>query len=127
LVTVVPNLFATGWPRSARSKAAPNCLHLRDSRIAGSHYYDCHLRAGDSLRLRRQSKNPRDERAIEVFWHEHKLDYLPRLDNTAAASLVDRAHALTAEILTVENPDEAWELICLRVWALIDIRNPNGL
>jgi hypothetical protein len=121
LVTVVPNLFATGWPRSARSKAAPNCLHLQDSRIADSHYYDRHavlphLRAGDSLRLRRQPENPHDERAIEVFWHEYKLGYLPRLDSAAAASLADRMHTPHAEIIGIDDSSEELEPAELWVW-----------
>jgi len=75
-----------------------------------------HLRAGDALRLRRQSDNPHDERAIEVFWRNHKLGYLPRLDNAAAASLADRAHALHAEVIGVDDPNDEWEPVRLRVW-----------
>ncbi|MDN5923989.1 MAG: HIRAN domain-containing protein [Xanthomonadales bacterium] len=95
-------------------------LHLQDCRIAGSHYYDCdavraRLLRGDPLRLRRQPDNRHDARATEVFWHEHNLGYLPRIDNAAAASLLDRAHPLHAEILGVDGPDE-WEPVRLRVW-----------
>jgi len=106
---------------SMRARAPLHSLHLQDCRIAGSHHYDCHkvlaqLRLGDSLRLRRQSGNPHDARAIEVFWRDYKLGYLPRLDNAAAASLADRAHVLHAEIIGIDDPDEAWELVTLRVW-----------
>jgi len=104
-----------------RARAPSHRLHLQDCRIAGSHHCECHkvlahLRVGDALRLRRQSDNLHDERAIEVFWRNHKLGYLPRLDNAAAASLADRAHALHAEILGVDDPDEEWEPVRLRVW-----------
>lgn len=104
-----------------RARAPSLRLQLQDCRIAGSHHYDCrkvlaHLRVGDALRLRRQSENPHDERAIEVFWRKHKLGYLPRLDNAAAASLLDRAHALHAEIIGIDDPDETWEPVRLRVW-----------
>jgi hypothetical protein len=104
-----------------RARTPTNRLHLQDCRIAGSHYYDCdavlpRLRVGDALRLRRQADNPHDERAIEVFWREHKLGYLPRLDNAAAASLTDRAHALHAEIIGIDDPNEEWEPVRLRVW-----------
>jgi hypothetical protein len=105
-------------PRSSHS--AP--LHLQDCRIAGSQYYACHavlpkLRIGDPLTLRRQPDNLHDERTIEVFWRDHKLGYLPRLDNAAAASLLDRAHALHGEVIGVDDPDEEWEPVRLRVWA----------
>ena len=105
----------------SRARTATSRLHLQDCRIAGSQYYDFdavlpRLRVGDALQLRRQSGNPHDERAIEVFWREHKLGYLPRLDNAAAASLTDRAHALRAEIISIDDPDEEWEPVRLRVW-----------
>jgi hypothetical protein len=110
---------ATARTAAATPLRAP--LHLQDCRIAGSRHYDCHkvlahLRVGDALQLRRQSENPYDERAIEVFWRERKLGYLPRLDNAAAASLLDRAHALRAEIIGIDDPDEEWEPVRLRVW-----------
>lgn len=84
-----------------RAHTPSHYLHLQDCRIAGSHYHECrkvlaHLRVGDTLRLRRQTGNPHDPRAIEVFWRTHKLGYLPRLDNAAAASLTDRVHALSS-------------------------------
>lgn len=112
-------LIAAVTPPQAHAKT--NRLHLQDCRIAGSQYYDCHKvlarqYVGDALRLRRQSATPYDSRAIEVFWREHKLGYLPRLDNAAAASLTDRAHALRAEIISIDDPDEEWEPVRLRVW-----------
>ncbi|MDE2154981.1 MAG: HIRAN domain-containing protein [Xanthomonadaceae bacterium] len=97
-------------------------LHLQDCRIAGSQYYDCHavlpqLRPGDPLQLRRQTGNPHDERAVAVLWRERKLGYLPRLDNAACASLLDRAHELHAEVIGIDDPDDEWEPVRLRVWA----------
>lgn len=96
-------------------------IHLQDSRIAGSHYYDCpavlaDLRPGDPLQFRRQPGNPKDERAVEIFWRDRKLGYLPRFDNAAAASLLDRTYDLRGEILAVDDPDEEWEPVSLRVW-----------
>lgn len=107
---------------NARLRAdKPTQIHLQDCRIAGSHYYDCpdvlsDLRPGDALQFRRQPGNPHDERAIEVLWHDRKLGYLPRLDNAAAASLLDRTHELRGEILAVDDPDEGWEPVALRIW-----------
>jgi hypothetical protein len=118
----VAGLCAGVLPRPLRARASSNRLHLQDSRIAGSHYYDCHavlsrLRVGDRLQLRRQLNNPHDSRAIEIFWRRHKLGYVPRLDNAAVASLLDRAHALRVEIIGIDDPGETWEPVRLRVWA----------
>lgn len=119
VISIGGSLIAVVTPLRARTPT--NRLHLQDCRIAGSHHYDCrktlaHLRVGDTLRLRRQTDNLHDERAIEVFWRKHKLGYLPRLDNAAAASLIDRAHALYAEVIGIDDPDEEWEPVRLRVW-----------
>ncbi|HEY8587351.1 MAG TPA: HIRAN domain-containing protein [Rhodanobacter sp.] len=96
-------------------------IHLQDCRIAGGHYYDCpsvlsDLRPSDARRSRRQPGNPHEERAIEVLWHGRKLGYLPRPDNAAAASLLDRTHDLRGKIFAVDNQEEELEPIRLRVW-----------
>ena len=54
-----------------------------------------------------------------MLWHDRKLGYLTRMDNAAAASLLDRAHDLRGEILAVDDPEAEWELVRLRVWANI--------
>lgn len=115
---------ARGRVRFATSRRGTSALlHLRDCRIAVSQYYGCHavlgrLKVGDALQLHRQSNNLHDGRAIEVFWREHKLGYLPRLDNAAAASLLDRAQSLRAEIVGIDDLDEEWEPVRLRVWVV---------
>jgi len=68
------------------------------------------------LQLRRQHNKPHDERAIEVFWRKYKLGHLPRIGNAAAASLFDRARALRTEVIGIDDPDEGWEPVRLRVW-----------
>ncbi len=96
-------------------------IHLHDCRIAGSHYYECQrvhawLEPGDRLGLRREASNRHDPRAVEVFWHNLKLGYLPRSDNLAAASLLDRGHRVDAELFTIDAPDDHWEPLVLRLW-----------
>lgn len=133
LIRLSQTLAAFGaMPGAANAGARtdrPTRIHLQDCRIAGSHYYDCpdvlsDLRPGDALQFRRQPGNPHDERAIEVLWRDRKLGYLPRMDNAAAASLLDRTHELRGEILAVDDPDEEWEPISLRVW--IQARHGNA-
>ena len=94
---------------------------LLQCHVAGTAYRElddvyAQLEPGEELMLRREPDNPHDPRAIEVFWRKHKLGYLPRLDNAAAASLADRSHALHAEIIAIDDPDEEWEPVRLRVW-----------
>ncbi len=127
-------LTLAALPRPPRAHPAGSShLHLQDCRVAGSHYYDCrtvlaHLHPGHRLSLRRQSDNPYDAHAIEVFWRKHKLGYLPRLDNAATASLADHGHTLHARILATEAPEDAWEPVQLRVWVTTTPRrNRHGI
>lgn len=118
LIGTAPQVTCAATISSPRRRGL---LHLQDCRIAGSQHYDCdavlpRLCVGDALRLRRQPDNPHDSRAVEVFWRERKLGYLPRLDNAAAASLLDRAHTLRAEIIGIDDPDDEWEPVRLRMW-----------
>lgn len=129
LATAPGTLCASCLPRSLRTCASSPSRHLRlqGCRIAGSHYYDCdavlpQLRVSDVLRLRRQRDNPCDEHAVELLWHSHKLGYLPRLDNAAASSLLDRAHRLHVEIIGIDDPVEEWEPVKLRIWVEPDVR-----
>lgn len=123
LTGVLASVSAALLPRFAHGKSRRQSIWLRlqDCRIAGSHYYALEavmprLRIGSALTLVRQSDNPHDERAIEVFWRRYKLGYLPRLDNAAAASLLDRAHTLRAEIIGLDDPEHEWEPLRLRLW-----------
>lgn len=120
-VAAATGLCTGGLPRPLRARVSSDRLPLQDSRIVGSHHYNCdavldRLRIGDALRLKHQPQNPHDPRAVEVFWHSHKLGYLPRLGNAASASLLERTHTLTTEIIGLDDPDEEWEPLRLRAW-----------
>lgn len=108
-------------PSSAQPSSAS--LWLQDTRIAGAAYYRldasaARIRPGDALELRRQADNSYDERAIEVLWNREKLGYLPRLDNAAAASLLDRGHRLRAEVLEMLDGNIYREPMTIRLWLL---------
>lgn len=39
---------------------------------------------GQTLTLVHEADNPYDERAVRIDWHDHKLGYIPRIDNAAS-------------------------------------------
>lgn len=122
---VTQALIAAGfWPARTRSAIPAERLHLQDCTIAGSHQYYCpavlaDLRVSDPLVLCRESANRHDERVVAVWWKRHKLGYLPRRDNAAAASLFGRGYALLADVIGIGDQGEAWEPVRLRVWAAL--------
>lgn len=125
LLTGILSLGALGLARPAHSRLRPTALLLQDTRIAGAAYYGFYasatlIRPGDALELRRQADNPHDERAVEVFWKQEKLGYLPRLDNAAVSSLLDRGHRLRAEVLELLDKEAHWEPMTIRLWLEAD-------
>lgn len=122
LLTGLLGLGAMAATRAtAASRPAPAAVLLQDTCIAGSAHYHFDewaplIRPGDCLQLRRQTDNPYDDRAVEVFWNQQKIGYLPRSDNAAVASLLDRRQGLRAEVLALQDPEENWEPLMIRLW-----------
>ncbi|MBI5185598.1 MAG: HIRAN domain-containing protein [Nitrospinae bacterium] len=88
--------------------------------IAGFQYYQGEqiwkkLRKNDPLRLQREPGNPHDPQAIEVFWMNKKLGYVPRSDNPILAQLMDKGCAVKAEICRLKKSGNPWERVEARV------------
>jgi len=104
-------LFATlaGLPLASRgARAAPRTVLLQESPLAGFQYYDGErlwprLAAGQAVELRRNPRNPHDDRAVEIWRAGHMLGHLPRVENTAVAQMLDRGEPLTARITTLNQ------------------------
>src|SRR5262245_60134451 len=76
---------------------------VQSSPLAGFRYHAAaevweQLRLGDALELRREPDNPHDANAVAIAWRGHKLGYLPRRENAAAAWGLDRGQRLSARI-----------------------------
>lgn len=93
---------------------------LQESKLAGFQYHQgeklwSKLHVGDPLTLTREPNNPYDTSAVRVDWRKHKLGYISRLDNTAAAQLLDRHHHLTAHIARLQTSDNPWDRVLVRI------------
>ncbi len=67
---------------------------------------------GQPLTLVRETGNPYDSKAVRVDWQGQKLGYVPRVENTAVAQMLDRGERLTARIVRLKEDQNPWE----RVW-----------
>jgi hypothetical protein len=99
---------------------ARHSILLLDSVIAGFQYYEGEkiwqsLKPDQPLRLVREPQNPYDERAIEVYWKNYKLGYIPRVDNSVIAQLMDRGVVLKARISWLKQSEDLWEKIGIKV------------
>jgi len=86
---------------------------VQSSPLAGFRYHAAaevwqELRVGDALELHREPDNQHDANAVSVSWRGHKLGYLPRRENAAAAWGLDRGQRLSARISRLaQHPNPA--------------------
>ena len=117
-IVLAPALFAAG-PAAAQASATRR-VRLQESPINGLQYYDSErvlnrLRAGDRLTLRREPDNRYDERAVAVYWRDRKLGYLPRVENTAAAYMMDSGERLESIVTDVIPENFPWDAVRVSV------------
>ncbi|MCP5231042.1 MAG: HIRAN domain-containing protein [Chromatiales bacterium] len=113
-------LTLTGLGLVPGARAARSELRIQDSPVAGFQYYDGdlvwdRLRVGDGLTLRREADNRYDHRAVAVWWRDHQLGYLPRIENHAVAQMLDRGLPLTARIDALATSADPWQRLRLSI------------
>ena len=89
---------------------------LQLSPVAGFQYHKGpavwrRMRQRDDLKLRREPRNPHDDRAVAVYWHDRKLGYVPRRENAAIAQMLDRGLTLRATVEQLAESENPWERI----------------
>lgn len=73
------------------------------------------LRAGDPLGLIREPRNPHDPHAVAVHWHEWRIGYVPRDENTEVAHLLDTGRRLSAHIHALGPGPSPWDRVALQI------------
>jgi hypothetical protein len=76
---------------------------LLQANVAGFRYYRGEkvwprIHPGDRITLKREPHNPHDRKAIALYWHDEKLGYIPRADNSVIANFLDQGVSLNASI-----------------------------
>jgi hypothetical protein len=69
------------------------------------------LTVGAPLELMREPNNSHDTNAVAVYYHDHKLGYVPRGDNSVIAQMLDRGESLKATIIQLSEGEDPWERI----------------
>ena len=84
-------------------------IELNEFYIAGAWYYNRDFDAShvSSLTLKREPTNPYDTNAIEVYYKEFKLGYIPRTENKLIAKMMDQNIRIVAKV-TKYNVDDAY-------------------
>lgn len=112
----IAQLAWLGTPVPPAVAAAPRVVELQRSPLAGFQYHAGEavwpwLAVGAALDLAREADNPYDSRAVRIDWQGRKLGYVPRIDNAAAAHLIDNGHALRAAIVGLRESRNPWDRV----------------
>ena len=94
---------------------------IQNSPLAGSQYYAVSkvwsdIRVGDRLTLIREPDNRHDRKAIRVEWKSHKLGYVPRAENRAAARALDAGEKLEAHVIRMRDDPDPWRRVEFAVY-----------
>ena len=109
--------LAVLWLLAPAAAAAESVgMLVQNSPLAGSQYYAAskvwnEIRAGDRLTLVREADNRHDRHAIRVEWRGHKLGYVPRAENRAAARALDAGERLEARVTRLRDDPDPWQRI----------------
>ena len=112
------------WIHPAAAQPAPKKYLMSQFRIAGLAYNDVkhvvrRLQPGTELCLVAEPTNPHDEFAVEVFYGECKLGYVPRSDNRHLSRLLQQGVKLSCEVLETRPEATVWDSVRARVYLTV--------
>lgn len=114
-------------PTSLR-QPQPHTLRIlvQSSPLAGFQYHEAgaiwhEMKAGDALQLRREPDNAHDAHAIRVEWRGRMLGYLPRAENRAVATQMDRpgGDRIEARIARLREHPNPWQRVLVEVFVVL--------
>jgi hypothetical protein len=76
------------------------------------------MKSGDELLLVREPENLHDDMAVAVYWNQHRIGYVPAVDNEIPNLLLLQGLALTCRIERFEPDEYPWEACELGIYLL---------
>lgn len=111
---------------SVAQKPSDKVRYLYSGPINGTYYYEAfevfeRIKHNDQLNLKLQPDNKYDHRAIEVFWGQHKLGYVPRTDNKVIYNLMKNGANVLARVKKIDDLPGAklphiYGALRMRIW-----------
>jgi hypothetical protein len=74
------------------------------------------LRQGETLRLAAEPKNRHDEFAVQIFYRDKKIGYVPRSDNRHISRLLQENVQLACTVAEGHPDLPAWEMLKVEVF-----------
>lgn len=105
-------------------------VKIYDNYIRGMQYYHYSkvkesLKEGDILRLKHEEGNIYDAFAVEVYYQEYKLGYLPAYENIVIANMLNAGVELTAQISKHSPKNDYYEYESLAVEVFAELITPT--
>ena len=93
---------------------------IQESPVAGFQFHDgeavwSSLAVGDPVELIREPANVHDPDAVGVVFQGSQLGYVPRRENRAVAQMLDRGESLQATIARLQDSDDPWQRVMVRI------------
>ena len=113
-------LTVKGVAKSAFTVAEEKTTALLKCYIAGYAYYRGEevidqLKPDLILDLKREPENPYDNKAIAIYFENHKLGFIPRVNNKVIANIMDQKMPVFAKILKINPGNEVWDKVEVEV------------
>jgi hypothetical protein len=94
---------------------------IQESPVAGFQFHEGEfvwpsLKVGKELTLVREADNVHDSNAVAVYFNMDQVGYVPRVENTAVAQMLDRGEHLKASISKLNDTDDPWDRIWLEIF-----------
>lgn len=89
---------------------------IQQSAVAGFQFHEgefvfARMKLGDRLNFRRDPNNRFDQRAVQVYWQDTQLGFVPRRDNVAISQMLERGEPLTASITALRESENPWDRV----------------
>lgn len=114
-------------PKSLLNKSS---IKIYDNYIRGMQHYDYqkvkqNIKEGDELTLIREQENIHDAFAVQVFYKELKLGYLPAYENIVIANMLDANAELSAKVSYHNEEENIYKMETLGIEIYAELITPT--
>lgn len=114
-------------PKSLLNKSQ---VKVYDNYVRGLQHYqfvkvEDSIKEGDRLLLRRESENIHDAFAVEIFYNDLKLGYLPAYENIVIANMLDAKVELNAFVSYIKKEKNPYKMEALAIEIFAELISPT--
>ena len=107
-----------------------NEVKIYDNYVRGLQHYDFNkvetkIKEGDSLILKRDTKNIHDAFAIEVYYLDFKIGYLPAFENIVIANMLDAQVKILGFVSHFKNQNDPYKMETLGISLYTELIAPT--